>query len=132
MIPLFSIGVGEGITSIADLIKAFPYLKWRLQDLEGGGQTVYAILDGDKKTGDITVFAAIEKGMFLKHTHRGRQPFEYGERIITLVGELKGVLKGNSQFSLKPGIYDLPPGSRHQPYADFWVGIYHQPGGEIQ
>lgn len=127
-----SIGVGAGIQSIDDLIKAFPDFKWNVRNLEGGGQTAYVIIGGDKKTGDITILAAIEKGRVPKHTHRGREPFEYGERIITLIGQLKGVSEEDPDLALDPGIHDLAPGSQHQPYADFWVGIYHQPGGEVQ
>jgi len=118
--------------TLAAVLTAFPALKWRTDtDTIGAGAgagTAYAIVGGDKSTGEIYVFAVIQRATAPRHFHRPGG--DYGEKIGTFAGALHDYDDDGNRVTVGPN--DLlihGPGTTHAPWADFWFGYYHQPRG---
>lgn len=129
---------GGGIQPIASVAAAVELLKglnWKCQEVPGykdasrSGHLGYAVLGGNPKTGDILVMAVIENAAAPKHRHR--EGAHYGERIWTLTGALHDVADNGTPVILTPesGLLVHGPGTIHQPWAEWWIGWYHQPRG---
>lgn len=111
-------------TSMYQVLEMLPDLKWRLH-----GQTAFAIIGGNKETGELHVLAVIEHGSAPEHEHIDGGP--YGELIITISGELEDVDDDGVPVMLGPGQMLIHRGATvHTPKAsNFWFGYYHQPRG---
>lgn len=114
--------------TIAEVVAAFPNLKWRVDaDAEGRG-TAYAVLGGTRATGEIYVFAVIADATAPRHLHRGGA--DYGEKIGTFVGALHDFDDAGNPVVIGPSdVLYHGPGTVHAPRAQFWFGYYHQPRG---
>lgn len=120
------------ITSVELAKAAFPHLRWRDQPSDNGkGKIAYVICGGDKQTGDIIIFLALEDGAATyEHVHIG------SEHITVFAGELCGVKDGDDLFVLSAGeSIDLEGGSKHRPYVQeggFCLLWYRQTCGHNQ
>lgn len=115
--------------SIDDVKEKLPWYKWRVYDAPGGGKTAFTVIGGNKETGELHVFAAIEGGDAPEHEHIDGGP--YGELILTIAGELHDHTDEGEPVVLRPGqVLMHRGGSIHVPRApQFWFGYYHQPKG---
>ncbi len=123
--------INSPIASIADAMKAFPGLKWRVhENVIGEGGVAFAKLNGSSTLGDFLILAAIENASAEAHEHLG-EPDEEGELIWTLEGELYDTTDDGETIILKPGDkLRHRGGSSHRPYArTFWIGIFRQNKG---
>lgn len=114
--------------TIAEVLAAFPSLKWRVDgDPEGSG-TAYAVLGGNRASGEIYVFAVIADSVAPRHRHR--EGADYGEKIGTFVGELLDHDDEGNPVVIGPSdVLYHGPNTTHAPRARFWFGYYHQPRG---
>ena len=88
----------------------------------------YAILGGNRETGEIYVLAVIQNSVAPRHLHR--EGAEYGEKIGTFAGELRDVDDEGREVTVGPDdVLYHGPGTVHAPRAKFWFGYYHQPRG---
>lgn len=116
-------------SSLEEITTIFGNLKWRTYPSpQGEGRTSFAVIGGNKKTGEIHVLAVIENCAAPEHEHTAGG--QYGELIITIAGELEDVTDAGEPILLRPGMHLVHGGgTRHQPRAKFWFGYYHQPRG---
>lgn len=113
------------VTTLDGVIAFFSKLTWKVIDLAGGGRSAFAVIGGDKSTGDIVVIACIEGGTTPLHVHPGGEVIHTWAGMLMFDAELGGAL-----YELLPNTtMKLEPDSQHAPRADFWVGIYRQPKG---
>lgn len=117
------------LNNLDAVLAAFPFLRWKTHTgPDGQGRTAFAILSGNKETGEIWVLAVIEGTNAPEHEHLDGGP--YGELIWTLAGELEDVADDGTPVRLGPGsVIVHKGGSAHSPRATFWFGGYHQPRG---
>jgi hypothetical protein len=115
--------------SIEDVQQKLPSFKWRVHDTPEGGRTAFTVIAGSKETGELHVFAVIERGTAPEHEHVDGGP--YGELVITIAGELEDVTDDGEAVVLRPGqVLFHRGGSVHAPKSStFWFGYYHQPRG---
>ena len=114
------------VTSIDEVMKALPELRWKVRDTAGGGRIVYAHIVGNKETQEKWVACAAEKGgSFPLHQHGAG-----GEMTLTIVGVLTETYEGK-ETELGPGsVLFRGGGTIHSSKAEkFWFGIYYQPDG---
>lgn len=119
-------------SSITELQASFPMLKWRVGPTgEKGGVWAYAILGGNKETGEISVLFALERGSAPEHEHIAGGP--YLEFIAVLGGEMNDVADNYQPVTLWAGdtlIHVDGAGRIHAPSTPtFCWGYYHQPRG---
>ena len=114
--------------TIAEVVAGFPNLKWRVDADDAGRGTAYAVLGGDRSTGEVYIFAVIAESTAPRHLHRPGA--DYGEKIGTFVGELIDVDDEGNPVVIGPSdVLYHGPGTVHAPRAQFWFGYYHQPRG---
>lgn len=111
-------------------------LKWKVEEVEGLdggiGRIAFAVIGGNKSTGEIHVLAALENAAAPHHKHGppslGNQ---YGELIISIAGELEDEDDATKPVMLGPGMHLVhAPGTHHRPRAPrFALVYYHQPHG---
>ncbi len=121
------------ITSVDEAKAAFPDLKWRDAP---SGRSAFAICGGERTTGDITIFLAMEKGASAPtHIHRERIGWPFRESITCLAGRLFGTDPHNPDYVLQAGeSIDLNDDTPHRPYVTdvgFALVTYRQPAGHI-
>ena len=121
------------IRSVQDVLDVFPDLKWR-DGKPTVGRSQYAIVGGDRATGDMTVFLAMEGGARAPlHTHREREDWPFRETITCLAGEMYETDPNRPDFVLRAGMtVDLPTDKPHSPYVSvegFALVTYRQPAG---
>ncbi|MCR4312599.1 MAG: hypothetical protein NUV56_04945 [Candidatus Uhrbacteria bacterium] len=121
------------ITSVETAKAAFPNLKWR-DDQPTVGAIAYAIMGGDRATGDITILLAMEGGACAPvHNHIEREGWPFRETITCLAGSMYGIKQDDAGFVLEAGqSVDLNDSENHAPrvLADgFALVIYRQPAG---
>ncbi len=123
----------RGATSLAETVEgAHPFpVKWKVRsDPKSAptGRIAFAVLGGDKDTGEVWVLAILEGAAAPKHRHNPGGP--YGERIITLAGALVDTADDGTPVLLEADQELIHAGDTiHEPRANFWVGLYHQPCG---
>ncbi len=113
-------------TTIEEAQAIYPEAPWRSikPTACGLGRMTFAVMEGDPRTGPVTVLAIIENGKAPKHVHPG------GETITTHFGMLFDTDADGEDFVIfEDDTREYPAGSEHQPEAEFWVGVYSQPGG---
>ena len=113
----------DSVADFVDVLRIFPFgmFEWKTVDLPDGGKLHQAVLARDP-TGAITV-AAVLIGKAPRHLHPG------GETVVTIAGELKDD-NGGEPFVIAPGDKHVyAPGSIHEPSAEWWFGLFHQPQG---
>ncbi|MDP3965155.1 MAG: hypothetical protein Q8Q20_05915 [bacterium] len=120
----------DPINSVESAMRVLSFLKWKEPPAEEGkGRTAFAVLGGNRETGEVWVMAAIEGGAAPDHEHLpgGR----YGELIITLAGTLEDTTDSGQEVQVGAGqILVHGDMTTHAPRASkFWLGIYHQPRG---
>lgn len=122
------------VQSVAQAKAAFPQLKWRDANPDGGGEVAFAICGGDKTSGDNTIFLAMADGAQAPtHRHREREGWPFRETITCLAGELHGANPHDPDFVLFAGkTVDLNDDTPHRPYVPsggFALVYYRQPAG---
>lgn len=131
----------SAIHSVEAAKAAFPHLKWRdAPSANGKGKIAFAIVGGNKATGDNTIFLAMENGAKAPlHTHRMRTHrstiWPFRESLTMLIGELHDVFGEKSGVVLvagNDGVADLGGDDAHAPSVPdggFALLIYRQPAG---
>ncbi len=115
--------------NLDNIVATFHDLRWRVSESGPIGRVAYAVIDGNKQTGEIHILVAMEKAAAPLHEHLSGGT--YGELILTFDGELDDVTGEGQPIKLLPGMHLIhEPNSRHQPKTStFWFGYYHQPCG---
>lgn len=122
------------IRSVQDAKEAFPQLRWKDLVSGSGGRMAFAIVGGNKGTGDITIFLAMEDGATAPlHRHNNREGWPFNESITVLVGSLYDVDPGQPDLAVDSGrSIDLIGNRPHAPRVNsggFALVIYRQPAG---
>lgn len=111
-----------------EVVAAFPKLNWKTDLDEFGNGSAYAIVGGNRETGELFVFAILQNAAAPAHRHGPGE--EYGEKIGTFFGAIEDVTDDGRPIEVGPDdVLYHAPGSIHQPRAKFWFGYYHQPRG---
>ncbi len=131
MSPIYSVEAAKA---------AFPHLKWRDAPSFGNGgkgKITFAIMGGDKRSGDVTILLAMEDGARAPtHFHNERPGWPYRETITMLIGVLHDVFATEPDRVLRAGeTIDLADSNTHAPSVasgGFALLIYRQPAGHTQ
>ena len=116
------------MSSLDQVLATYPQFKWKVQEV-GKGRTAYAVVSGNKETGECWVMAVIEDCAAPKHRHNPGGG-KYGEMILTINGSLQDIRDDGHELIYCAGsVAFLPEDSVHAPFAVFWHGLYHQPRG---
>lgn len=114
--------------SLAEVLSTFSRLNWKTQVDDSGNGNAYAVLGGNRETGELFVFAILQNAAAPAHKHGPGE--EYGEKIGTFFGEIEDVTDDGIPVKIGPNdVLYHGPGTRHRPRAKFWFGYYHQPRG---
>lgn len=113
-----------------DVLAAFPKLDWKVRVDDEGNGTAYAVLGGDRGTGEVYVLAVIQNAAAPRHLHQ--EGAAYGEKIGTFAGSLHDRDDDGRPVVVGPDdVLIHGPGTVHAPSATFWFGYYHQPRGSL-
>ena len=121
--------------SVEDVRSTFPDMKWRVSDAvnpDGStGKIAFAVIGGNRDTGNIHVLAVLENAAAPAHTHEPATVADpYGELIITIAGVLEDRRDDGTPVSLGPCMTLVHgPNTTHRPHARFWFGYFDQPCG---
>lgn len=111
------------IDSVIDAMAAFPNLRWNLDRSGEDGCVAFVVLNGDKKTGNYLILAAIERAVLPAHMHLGEAE---GEVMWTLVGELHD---GDAVFKPSSSAQHVSSATQQLHAPKFWLGLYRQHKG---
>ncbi len=125
----------DSCDSVDEVVAKLPQFRWKVQDAEDGGKMAFAVISGNKATGEIHVLAALEDAAAPRHEHLEGGP--YGELILGIAGQLWDEADdGQSVFLNSGDILIHGGGTIHAPRPAqrsmrnrFWFGYYHQPRG---
>ncbi|MCA9727960.1 MAG: hypothetical protein KC729_09780, partial [Candidatus Eisenbacteria bacterium] len=110
--------------SSRDVLATFAKLNWKTDLDEEGNGSAYAIVGGNRETGELFVFAILQNAAAPAHRHGDGE--DYGEKIGTFFGELEDETDDGRPVRIGPDdVLYHAPGSIHQPRAEFWFGYYH-------
>lgn len=117
------------LRSLDEVVATYQLYKWQIKPgATGTGRMAYAVVSGNKETGEIFVLAVLEDATAPRHRHHDGGL--YGEWIITISGRLIDVTDDGQEIILPPGTTLHHMGNTvHAPRATFWFGFYHQPRG---
>ncbi|MEK7552294.1 MAG: hypothetical protein AAB534_02655 [Patescibacteria group bacterium] len=117
------------MSGLDQVVATYPQLKWKVHpSADGKGRTAYAVVSGNRETGELWVMAVIENCTVPKHRHNSGG--KYGEMILTISGALYDTIAHGHEVIYSSGsVVFLPEDSVHAPHAVFWHGLYHQPRG---
>ncbi|MBI3963842.1 MAG: hypothetical protein HY341_02480 [Candidatus Kerfeldbacteria bacterium] len=112
------------VTDIGQLTALLDPIPFRITPTEDGGTQGFAVLGGNKETGEVVVLAAIQNGSGPRHRHQGP------ERCHVLKGTLD-LNWGQEMLFSAPNEYDMPDQSVHQPASPngLVIVVYHQERG---
>ncbi len=120
--------------SVSEVVEKLPRFRWKVQEPSSGGKIAYAVISGNKETGEVWVLAILENAAAPRHEHVAGGP--YGEWILTIAGCLQDVDDSGKEIHLYPGdMLFHGGGTIHTPKPSsagnnaFWFGLYHQPRG---
>jgi hypothetical protein len=104
-----------------------PLFRWKVHQVEGG-RYAYAVLSGNRETGEVWVLEVMENCTAPEHVHTPNE--KYGELVIIIDGELRDVTDQGAAIILgKGGILVHNIFRPHAPSARFVVLLFHQPRG---
>lgn len=123
-----------GSRSTDEIVARLPRFRWEVHPGAKGGKIAYAVVSGNKETGEVWVLAILEDAKAPAHEHIAGG--SYGEMIVTFSGCLLDVADDGKPVQLLPGsILEHRGGSIHAPEPlkgpdnAFWFGLYYQPRG---
>lgn len=112
------------------VMEAFPspLFRWKVHAADGGGRYAYAVLSGNRETGEVWVLEVMEECTAPEHLHNSSE--KYGELVFVIDGELVDVTdEGNRIVLGKGGVLVHHSPRPHAPSARFVVLLFHQPRG---
>lgn len=131
--PVPPLTVLSGVRSLRtwdQVMEAFPtsHFRWKIHSAEGGGRYAYAVLSGNRETGEVWVLEVMENAVAPEHIHTVSE--RYGELVFILEGELVDVNDDGDAVVLSKGNVLMHHSPRpHAPSASFVVLVFHQPRG---
>lgn len=130
VLPLTVLAGIRSLRTWDQVMEAFPWshFRWKVHSAEGGGRYAYAVLSGNRETGEVWVLEVMEGCTAPEHIHTVSE--RYGELIFILEGELLDKNDAGEQVLLTKGSVLMHHSPRpHAPYASFVVLVFHQPRG---
>lgn len=130
VLPLTVLSGVRSLCTWDQVMEAFPWnhFRWKVHSAEGGGRYAYAVLSGNRETGEIWVLEVMENCTAPEHIHTLSE--RYGELVFILEGELIDVNDAGETVVLGKGsvlMHNIP--RPHAPSASFVVLLFHQPRG---
>jgi hypothetical protein len=102
-------------------------LTWTTQR-DAASARAFSVLQQNAATGEQWTLWALERSKVDRHRHNAGG--DYGEMIITLGGQLSDINdSGQIPKLVADSVAFRGTTLDHQPTADFWVGVFHQPRG---
>lgn len=129
-LPLTVLSGVRSLNTWDQVMEAFPapHFRWKVHQTNGGGRYAYAVLSGNRQTGEIWVLEVMENCTAPEHIHAVSE--QYGELVFILDGWLTDLTDTGQTVVLgKGGVLMHNTPRPHAPSARFAVLLFHQPRG---